>query len=354
MAGSKAENKKVRGLFERPAGSGVWWVEYYDAEGKRHREKAGSKGNAIKLRTQRVSAAIAGKKIEQPLRQRERTFGEYLDNAWAYSLIHKTNLRDEKSRIKILRNEFGNMLASSLTQRDFTSFLERRGGSAATFNRYRAGISMIYREAIRQGWTDKNPARQIKAKKESDGRIRFLTDKEEIRLRKAITKLKHPEQYLNEFEIALHTGMRKGEQFSLTWAQVDLQERRLTLTKTKNGSGRMIPLNSVAMEAFKRQKKITGHSPKVFLTGSAKEFGPDAKRAWLNEALTAAKIHNFSWHCFRHSFCSRLIQNGVSLKAAQELMGHKVLAMTARYAHLAPEHLQSAVDAIAGNVGMAA
>jgi len=157
----------------------------------------------------------------------------------------------------------------------------------------------------------------------------------------------HPEQYLNELEIALHTGMRKGEQFGLTWAQVDLQERRLTLTKTKNGSGRMIPLNAVALEAFKRQKKITGHSTKVFLTGTGKEFGPDAKRTWFDEAVMEAKIHDFSWHCLRHSFCSRLIQNGVSLKAAQELMGHKVLAMTARYAHLAPEHLQSAVEAIA-------
>lgn len=68
--------------------------------------------------------------------------------------------------------------------------------------------------------------------------------------------MQYPEQYLNEFEISLHIGMRKGEQFSLTLAQVDLKDRRLTLTRTKNGYGRMIPLNSVALEAFKRQKEI--------------------------------------------------------------------------------------------------
>jgi len=176
---------------------------------------------------------------------------------------------------------------------------------------------------------------------------RYLTDDEELRLRNVIQTMQHLEQYLNEFEISIHTGMQKGEQCSLTWAQIDFKERRLTLIKTKNGSGRMIPLNSVALEALSRKKKITGHSTKVFLTGAGKEFGPDALRHWLNEAVKKAKILDFSWHCLRHSFCSRLIQNGVSLKAAQELMGQKVIAMTARYAHLAPEHLQCAVEAIA-------
>ena len=37
-----------RGLFERPAGSGVWWVQYFDREGRRHREKVGSKSAARK------------------------------------------------------------------------------------------------------------------------------------------------------------------------------------------------------------------------------------------------------------------------------------------------------------------
>ncbi len=44
----KTEEKTVRGVYEHPAGSGVWWVHYY-ADGKRHREKVGRKGDAIKL-----------------------------------------------------------------------------------------------------------------------------------------------------------------------------------------------------------------------------------------------------------------------------------------------------------------
>jgi len=59
-------------------------------------------------------------------------------------------------------------------------------------------------------------------------------------------------------------------------------------------------------------------------------------------------VEDFTWHCLHYSFCSRLIQAGVSLKVAQELIGHKTIVMTARYAHLTPGHLQSAVEMIVG------
>jgi site-specific recombinase XerC len=60
---------------------------------------------------------------------------------------------------------------------------------------------------------------------------------------------------------------------------------------------------------------------------------------------------DFSWHCLRHTFASRLVMAGASLKAVQELMEHKTIQMTARYAHLSPDHLQSAVELIFGTKG---
>ena len=65
--------------------------------------------------------------------------------------------------------------------------------------------------------------------------------------------------------------------------------------------------------------------------------------------MLKAQIQNFSWHCLRHTFASRLVMSGVSLKAVQKLMGHRTIQMTARYAHLSPGHLQSAVELISGS-----
>jgi hypothetical protein len=60
-------------------------------------------------------------------------------------------------------------------------------------------------------------------------------------------------------------------------------------------------------------------------------------------------IKDFTWHTFRHTFASRLVMAGVDLRTVQELMGHKTLQMTLRYAHLAPKHQLSAVQRLCDN-----
>ena len=343
----RRQGTKVRGVYERDSGSGIWWIIWWDAEGKRRREKVGRKSDAIDLLAIRKADALSGRKLERPLRERPRMFKELANHAILYSRQHKANADDDEWKIGVLVQEFGERPADSLTQQDFTAFLESRETSAATYNRYRACISMIYREAVRAGWTERNPARLIKAKKEENGRIRYLAAEEEVRLREVLS---HADpRYLNELEVALNTGMRRGEQFSLTWLQVDFKNRRIHLARTKNGSSRTIPLNSAALAALERQQLISGKSTHVFVTEDGKPFIKRPIRRWFEEALLKAKIDGFRWHDLRHSFCSRLVMAGVHLKTVQELAGHKVLAMTARYAHLSPGHLQDAVELIAGN-----
>lgn len=340
----------MKGLWEKIPGSGIWWIHYYDAEGKRRREKVGRKTDAIKLYHQRKADSQAGRKLERPLRQRERTFQELADNAIDYAKMHKANPADDEQKITVLVQQFGGRPASSLTQQELAAFLESRNTSPATFNRYRATLSMIFREAIRNGWTERNPARLIKAKKEQNARIRFLSGEEEEKLRQILAE-DYQNRYLNEFEIALHTGMRRSEQFGLEWAQTNLKAKRIHLLKTKNGSDRVIPLNSVAIAAFERQWKVSGPSERVFVTDDGKPFIRKPIRRWFEETVVKARIRDFSWHCLRHTFCSRLVMAGVPLRTVQELMGHKTIQMTARYAHLSPGHLQNAVELISGASG---
>ena len=67
-------------------------------------------------------------------------------------------------------------------------------------------------------------------------------------------------------------------------------------------------------------------------------------RHWFEPAIREAGVKNFTWHCLRHMFASRLVMAGVDLRTVQQLMGHKTIQMTVRYAHLAPEHQMSTVE----------
>jgi len=71
-------------------------------------------------------------------------------------------------------------------------------------------------------------------------------------------------------------------------------------------------------------------------------------KKWFETALRLAGIENVTWHTLRHTFASRLVMAGVDLKTVQELMGHKSIAMTARYSHLAPSHKLAALEKLVG------
>ena len=63
----------------------------------------------------------------------------------------------------------------------------------------------------------------------------------------------------------------------------------------------------------------------------------------FNSAVDRAGIIDFKFHDLRHTFASRLVMRGVDLTTVKELMGHKHINMTLRYAHLAPGHKRSAI-----------
>jgi site-specific recombinase XerD len=65
---------------------------------------------------------------------------------------------------------------------------------------------------------------------------------------------------------------------------------------------------------------------------------------WFNRAVREAGSKDFTWYRLRHIFASRLTMAGVDLRTVAELMGHKTIQMTMRYAHLAPAHQLSAVE----------
>jgi integrase len=339
----------MQGISERIKGSGIWWIRWTGADGKRHYEKAGAHSAAKSLLTKRRQETILRKKQPELLRGRAVTFNDLCDDAIKHSEAENSEKQTYELRLRIeqLRPAFGPRPADSIRKNEVVDWLteqaEEREWAAATRNRWQATFSLIFRVGLDNEKIERNPAARIRKKTEGGGRIRFLSDPEEKRLRAAIEH--RFAEFLPHFLLSIHTGMRMSEQYGLRWHQVDFERRQLHLIRTKNGDSRTIPLNAIALAALQdlRGGKCRPATDPVFpsvRTGDSLQ----GSRGWFSTALEESKIHEYTWHCNRHTFASRLVMAGVDLRTVAELLGHSTLQMVMRYAHLAPEHQASAVD----------
>jgi integrase len=120
----------------------------------------------------------------------------------------------------------------------------------------------------------------------------------------------------------------------------------LRLEITKSGKRREVPLNAAA-DAVLARRRQTSESHKVF-PGPWSTY----RKSW-ERAVEKAGLDDIRFHDTRHTFASWAIQRGVSLPELQQPLGHATLTMTMRYAHLAPEHLRSAVSKLDGVLDLA-
>jgi integrase len=299
----------MRGVYENPVGSGIWWIHYY-AAGKRHREKVGRKSDAIKLYQSRKADAAAGRKLPGLRNSKILTLSELIDDALEFTAHHKDQ-RGYKSKGEIVREALGSRPAAELTPQELERWLRARCKTAATANRYKAFISLCYREGVRNGKVTVNPARLVRQRKEGTGRLRFLSQDEYAALHKVISK-RFPE-HLAEFVVSVHTGMRLSEQYTCTWSQVHLDRRTIELTKTKNGSARTVHLNSDAVAAIESLRRPRQHASDPVFPREGNKSNFDT-RSWFHPSMEHAGISGYVWHCNRHTFCSWLAMAGASIK----------------------------------------
>jgi site-specific recombinase XerD len=332
--------KKERGVFEKIPGSGIWWVRYY-IDGREHREKVGRRGDAIKLYKVRKTDALRGAKLPNNMKHKGVRFRVIAQEAIDWYINHnRKDVRNFKGRMQHILEAFGDRVADEIKPSEIDAWLGAHEWLPATKNRYKNVFGKTFKIALADGKVTGNPARLVEQRAENNARIRFLSEQEEALLRRAIKK-RCPD-HMEEFDIALNSGMRKSEQYSTEWPQISFKRKRIKLEGTKNGSDREIPMNKTCMSAYEGLYKRRPHDGRVHQSKFRQDLNDS--RAWFERCVEDAGISNFTWHCLRHTFISRLVMKGVDLRTVQELAGHKTISMTVRYAHLAPEHNQAAVE----------
>lgn len=333
----------AKGIYKQK-GSDFYWIRYAGPDGRIVRESTKTtnfKEAQAKLENQR-KAIRDGKEPEPIKRIPNYTFsqlaGEYVK--WC------EKQRSFKSKIYLIRQlieTFGNVPLNRLSVmliEQFQSDVVNKGKKPATANRLIATLKhcihkgqqweMVSEETLKR-------VRQVKFLPENNRRLRYLS-KDECR-----ALLENCNEHLRSIVIfALNTGCRRGEILSLKWDNVDLKHGFIRLDMTKNGERRDIPISDLLRPVFQGLTRRLG-VPYVFFDAATGKPFQDVKRSF-HTACKKARITDFHFHDLRHTFASHLVVAGVDITTVSKLLGHKSLTMTLRYSHLAPNHLQNAVN----------
>jgi integrase len=227
-------------------------------------------------------------------------------------------------------------------------------------------LSGVLTRAVKLDKLAANPIRRIERPKiDRTPKVRYLDAAEEKRLREALRERDEEMQKARENAnrwrnsrkedplplllyygdhltpavlLSMNTGLRRGELLALKWMNVDMKGKQITIegSTAKSQQTRHIPLNAEALDVLQKWKEQASDDPRVI------PISTGFKTAWA-ALLLRAKTTNFRWHDLRHHFASRLVQAGVPLNTVRELLGHASMAMTLRYAHLAPDQKREAV-----------
>jgi integrase len=147
--------------------------------------------------------------------------------------------------------------------------------------------------------------------------------------------------------MAITTGARRGELLSLSWNNIDIGKQTAYVQTSKNGEPKVLPLTNSVMEELNNFD--SNDSSLIFCS----EIKPDKPYCFFkqwNRVREEAQLVDFRFHDLRHTTASYLAQNGATLLEIADVLGHKQIEVTKRYAHLCIEHKSSLINKVMGSI----
>jgi integrase len=343
-------------VYQRPGRSG-WYIKYYDAHGRAHRESAGSEQKAVaeRLLKRRLSEVRAGKALVGAALERSTTFAELrrliVDD---YRVAGRKSLPSVEQSFRALARAFEGWRACDIGYSDLSHYAAQRLESCkpATVRRELGLLRRSFVLAKRAQLVAETPAFPTVAVG-NNARTGFFEPEQWRAVRAHLAP-----HYQDACDFAYLTGWRVMEVFGLRWAEVAAGAVRLAGSRTKNGWARTFPFGALPeLEALLQRRRTETQSlaraagrivPWVFHDGaggplfSAGQAKKSFRRAW-RRACRAAGLPDRIPHDFRRTAVRNLDRAGVARSVAMELVGHRTESVYQRYNIVAERELTDGV-----------
>ena len=359
----KRVRTKYQGVYERKSEArnhngkpDVCFDIAYKLDGKLIWEKAGwsSEGYTARLasqiRAERLRSLRHGEEL--PKQRKKAPYfkdvaAKYLD--WAEQ--NKTrNGRDEESRYRnYLSPCFDDKRLNEISSFDLERLktdLLKHGLAPATVKHILVIFRQIFNKAILWGmYKGENPIKGVKMPTVQNQRQRFLSHEEADQL---LAELSGTSRQLHDMTLlSLHCGLRAGEIFNIKGQDLDFENELINISDPKNKESRKAYMTKAVKEMLLEHVPI---SPDEYIfkdrngnkiNAVSKSFHGAIERLGFNKGITDRR-QKITFHSLRHTFASWLALQGEPILTIKELLGHKSLAMTTKYAHLMPDQKRKA------------
>ncbi len=266
----------------------------------------------------------------------------------------------------------GNMKVDKITASDIQMLINRLSKYYVNYTAVRSVIRKVLQQGVLLGLIDYNSARDIilpRKQPNAKKKVKFidLSDLKSFLEHLETSQHKRYNLYFDAvlYQLLLSTGLRIGEACALEWGDIDLENGTIAINKTYNknlkflstaktqSGNRVISVDKKTLRSLKlyqmRQRQLFNEvgarvSEVVFATPTRKYFNASVRQSVLDTRCKEAGIERFTFHAFRHTHASLLLNAGISYKELQYRLGHANISMTLdTYGHLSKDKEKEAV-----------
>lgn len=326
-------------IFKRS--NGVYYVSFWE-NGRRKWKSTGRRTKAAALEiASEIETIRTTKKSAVKLQTFIRDFLSHAEATFAPKTVVIY-----RAALERLADMCGNRSLSSISPFDVDRFraLELKRISPVSANIELRTLRAAFYTAQRWRLIPENPFRRVPLAKVPDKEPVYFTREDFDKLLAVL-----PERWFRDLIlVAVCTGMRQGEILNLSWNQVDLGSRLISVRssvefRTKMGKRRVVPMNELVFGILIRRARESQNG-QVFMNGDGSLQGSWVSHLFKKRVLAAGLRSELHFHSLRHTFATWLVREGVSIYEIQKLLGHSNIAVTQIYSHVGTAELQKAVE----------